>query len=293
MKKLKKLLALTLAILSYAILFCACGDEKEKPSTGNGTQTEQDGSTATVATTINAILEGKTGDVSISVKTLTKLNTSSNQTLTLGSSALQTVVINGGTNGAMLEFTGAGASAVQVHENATLVFKNLTLKDSTAVASQGYSTGYIKFGGKLRFENCKIYDGIALKNNANAEFKDCDFRSSNASKYAVWVSSGNVSFKDCTFTGTRGIKIHEEYNSDIVSVSIEDCEFENLTKNPALAIGDIRIDPENTTVSLKNCSIKNCADWGQVGSLEGIDGVYESDTPTENFIFIQENNQIN
>ncbi len=295
MKKLKKLFALTLAVLSCAILFTAC--DEEKPSTGgNGTQTEQGTTadlTATSATTINALLEGKSGELSISVKTLTKINTSSNQTLTLGSSALEKVVIDGGANGAMLEFTGAGASAVQVNPNATLVFKNLTFKDDTSVASQGYSAGYIKFGGKLRFENCKIYDGVALKNNANAEFENCSFRSSNEAKYAAWVSAGNVSFKNCTFTGTRGIKIHEEINSDVVSVAIDDCRFENLTKKPALAIGDIRIDPENTKISLKNCTIMECAAWDQVGSLEGVDGLYESDTLTSAFEFIQENNRIN
>jgi len=296
MKIFKKLFALTLAVLSCAILFTACDQEKKPSTNGDETQTEQGAkneNVATSATTINALLEGKSGEISISVQTLTRLKTSSAQTLTLGSSALEKVIIDGGANGAMLEFTGAGASAVQLHENATLVFKNLTFKDDTSVASQGHSAGYIKFGGKLRFENCKIYDGVALKNDANAEFENCSFLSSNPSKYAAWVSAGNVSFKNCSFTGARGIKIHEELNFDVISVVIDGCRFDNLTKKPALAIGDICIDPANTKISIKNCTISECGAWDNVGSLEGIDGLYEAHTLTSAFEFIQENNRIN
>ncbi|MBQ7373723.1 MAG: hypothetical protein IJW64_04080, partial [Clostridia bacterium] len=132
MKKLKKFLALALALLSCAILFTACGDDdssnSEKPQTG----TEQNGETATSVTTINALLERKTGKVTVSISTISKIQTSASGTVTLGSSTLEEAVIDGGDDGAILEFKGGGGSVLQVAQNATLIFKNLTLKDDTS-----------------------------------------------------------------------------------------------------------------------------------------------------------------
>ncbi len=291
MKKLKKFLALALALFSCAILFTACGDDDSSSSEKSQTGTEQNGETATSVTTINALLEGKTGKVTVNISTISKIQTSASSTVTLGSSTLEEAVIDGGNDGAILEFKGAGESVLQVAQSATLIFKNLTLKDDTNFANQGYPSGYLKFGGNLRFENCKLYDGVALKDGANAVFENCEFTSSASNKYAAWVSAGSVTFKNCSFTGHRAIKIHEEFNTDIESVTVDDCRFTGLKTKPAVAIGSI-LSTDNTSISIKNCTITNCEPWDNVDSLEGIDGLYEADTLTASFTFAIENTTI-
>lgn len=204
------------------------------------------------------------------------------------------IVIDGGEEGATLTATGDGIGAIQPAEGCTLVFKNLTVRDSSisSVTTEDRRTGYLEFGGKLRFENCKFACAAYLCDDADVEFIGCEFNSGEENMYAVWVSDGSVSFKDCTFEGWRAIKLYEgsdnHYTSvqahyDIVSVVVDGCAFENLKKKPGIAI-DVFAGKE-TSITIKNSEFYGCQDGDGV---DCIDGVYESDVDTSTLTFVME-----
>ena len=96
----------------------------------------------------------------------------------------------------------------------------------------------------------------------NATFENCKFlgKSNNAAnvdnEYAVWVYNGEVSFKNCYFTGARGLKTCDMYgSSDVTSVEVEECTFENLYKKPGIAI-DENLGTQ-MTVTVKNSTFIN------------------------------------
>ena len=103
------------------------------------------------------------------------------------------------------------------------------------------------------------------------------------SEYGVWVADGNATFTDCTFQGPRGLKMHEAYGSNVGTVVVENCLFDNLTKKPGIAIGTV---DATTVVSVKNSTFDNC----QAGD-QGL-YMYETDTDVTTFNFTEEGNTV-
>ncbi|MBQ4054036.1 MAG: right-handed parallel beta-helix repeat-containing protein [Clostridia bacterium] len=182
-----------------------------------------------------------------------------------------------------LTILGQGGGVVQAN-GGVLVLKNLTIYNDTHGFEQDYYRPYYaEFGGKVRFENCTIADPIQLRNDAEAEFINCEITSRKTDAYGVWVADGSARFDGCKFTGYRGLKVHEIGGMDVVNVSVENCFFENLSKKPTIAI-DIAEELSTTTIAFVNCDIYACAEWSK-DSFEGVDGFYESDQDTTTFTF--------
>ena len=194
------------------------------------------------------------------------------------------VVIEG--NGNTITATGDGVGPIRAaNEDAILIFRNVNFVDlSESYAEDAWEFTYLEFAGNLIFENCTFNSGIAF-DGVTATFNHCTFVSTASSEYSVWVSSGNVRFTNCTFAqGTRAAKIHEDYGSEVVSVSFDNCTFGPLSEKPGVAIGTLNAD---TTVSITNCTF-NSVQAGDQGMY-----IYESDTDVTTFNFVLDNNTVN
>lgn len=279
MKKIVKWIVVIVAVIVAGGLLskCVVDKKKEEPSTP-------------VADTLNARLEGASGEYELEIEGEIELVSAGEKTL-LGGENVKEIVIDGW-NEATIRAIGTGSSIVKARNNATLIFRNLTIVNALDAVG-GAWWDYLWFGGGVRFENCDIQGAIYLTGNARAEFENCTFNSGQANRYAAWVADGNASFYGCTFTGYRGLKIHEfEGGDDVVNVEVNNCLFDQLSEKPGLAIGEFFVDPLNTTVAVRNSKFNYCQPWDTEGSLVGVNGFYEADTPLENFNFITENNEI-
>ena len=182
-----------------------------------------------------------------------------------------------------LTFDGSGGGVLQAN-GGILVLKNLTIKnDTTTFEENYYRANYAEFGGKVRFENCKFECSVQLRNDADAEFINCDIKSVAADQYSVWVADGSAKFVGCTFTGYRALKVHEINGMDVINVTVEECFFDAISKKPAIAI-DIAQETSTTTIAFIRSEMYACADWAR-DSLEGVEGFYESDQATTSFDF--------
>ena len=184
-----------------------------------------------------------------------------------------------------LTATGSGVGAIRVKDG-TLTIQNVEIIDETvSYAEDSWEYGYLELGGgnadTLVFENCVFNKAIQI--SGNATFKNCKFNSNADNEYAVWVCGGSASFEDCYFTGPRGLKMHEDYGTEIVSVTIENCTFESITKKPGVAMGTLNAD---TSVTIKNSQFIDC----QAGD-QGL-YMYETDTDVTSFTFVNENNVV-
>ena len=240
--------------------------------------------------TLGGCLITANGDHELSLTGTVPLACLENETL-LGSSEVKSITVDGG-NATTLSVTGADKSVIQATNGARLTLKNLTVTDNTANTLNAWEN-YIWFGGNLRFENCTFENAIYLTANAKAEFVNCTIKSPAENQYGAWVADGTVSFESCTFTGYRGLKIHEfEGGDDVETVIVNNCLFDHLSKKPGLAIGEIIVNPLNTTICVTNSKFDECHSWDTEGSLVGVYGFYEADMPIEDFNFIAENNEI-
>ena len=206
-----------------------------------------------------------------------------------------------GVNGATLTATGQGVGSIQGAEGTTLVFKNLTIKDTSnsAGSTADRRDGYLEFGGKLRFENCTFSCATYLCDDADAEFVDCSFDSGAENMYAMWISDGSASFTNCTFTGWRAVKLYEgsdnKYTSvqshfDVENIVIDGCFFNGLKKKPGIAI-DV-FQGKETSITIKNSEFYGCKEWTR-DSYEGLVSVYESDVDTSTITLVIENVSVN
>ena len=180
--------------------------------------------------------------------------------------------------------TGSGVGAIRMANGGTLTIRNATIVDeSVSYAENSWEFGYLEFAGNLVFENVEFVNAISL-DGESAIFRNCTFNSNKDSEYAVWVSNGTAEFQNCTFSGARGIKAHEAYGSEVKSVLVNNCTFDNLTKKPGMAIGDVNAD---TSVIIKNSDFINCQ-AGDQGKF-----IYETDTDVTTFTFdVSENNEV-
>ncbi len=248
------------------------------------------GRTQTVVKTVNEQVESANGAFYLKLNGENELKVSEEEKITyLGGEKAGTLTLDGG----VINVTGSNIGVIEAANGGTLVFKNTTIKDKTENNENAAFDNYIRFGGKLRFENCTV-DSIYLKNDVEAEFIKCTFVSSMPRWYSVWVADGSASFDNCKFIGNRGLKINEfaDRKDDVERVQVKNCLFEKLTEKVGIAIGTFTVNPQNTIVSVRNCRFVDNQFWDIFGSIEGIDGMYEADMPTSEFIFENENNAV-
>lgn len=180
----------------------------------------------------------------------------------------------------------------------TNTFKNFNLKNITVIDETFYTAEngenawewtYLEFDGTNTFENVVFTDGIML--DGSNTFVDCTFTGhnndsseyGNGAMYGAWVNSGVASFTKCDFVGTRGLKAHEAYGSDVTKVTVEACSFGPLSEKPGIAIGKV---DATTAISVANSSF--------VGVQAGDQGkyIYETDTDVATFAFTLTNNSV-
>lgn len=214
----------------------------------------------------------------------------------LGLPTAATTTLNG-VSGSTIHIMGGGTGFVRAaNPEGTLVFNNITFTGEETVMNGASGLAHYRLGGKLRFENCTFNCSMFLgADDVEAEFINCKFTSMADNLYAMWISNGVSSFKNCSFTGYRAVKLHEveSKNYDIVSVTLDDCHFFDVSLKPGVSIGTIAINPDETTVVIKNCRFDRCSEGG---GEEWMDGLYESDTysngVSQSFDLQLENNRV-
>ena len=183
-----------------------------------------------------------------------------------------------------LTATGAGVGSLRAANGATLAFKDLNIVDeSVSYAENSWEFTYLEFAGNLEFENCIFNSGISLDTDngqaagVDATFTNCTFTSPNPSEYAVWVGHGTAVFNGCEFKdGTRGLKVHEAYGSDVATLEVNNCTFENLSEKPGIAVGTLN---RETVLVVDGCEFINCQPGDQGNYM------YETDTDLSTIIY--------
>ncbi|MFS2831807.1 DUF6562 domain-containing protein [Bacteroides uniformis] len=207
----------------------------------------------------------------------------------VANSVTETVTIQGEGESSVLVVKGSGVGALRAANGAKLIFKDMTILDKSESYDEGvWELTYLEFAGNLEFDNVTFKGGITLQRedndvDLNATFNNCTFITEEESVYGVWVSDGTSTFSNCKFQGTRGLKMHEYYGSEITSVTIDACEFGPLSKKPGVAIGDLNAA---TAVTIKNSSFIGCQ-AGEQGKY-----IYETDTDVSIFTFVNSNNSV-
>ena len=201
-------------------------------------------------------------------------------------SPISEVIING--NGNTLTATGAGVGSIRLANGGVLQFNDLNIVDESVSYNEGaWELTYLEFAGLLSFKDCTFNSGVQFQTEEGgslvASFEGCDFISNEASVYAAWVSDGVTSFEGCTFKGTRGLKVHEEYGSEVTRVEVDGCEFGPMSKKPGIAFGTLNAE---TTVIVKNSLFTDC----QAGDQNLY--IYETDTDVTTIDFTSQNNTI-
>lgn len=183
----------------------------------------------------------------------------------------------GANEAASITFAGYGSANPIV--DAT--FRNITIKDSTVGDNEAsWEHGHLEFENltalNVTFANTIMLDG-------DNSLTNCVMNNTVSNWYGIWIEGGNTVIKDCSFRGTRSVKIHEAYGSNVESVVIDNCVFGALSEKPGVVIGDL---DATTKVTIKNSTFVNC----QAGDQS--EYIYESDTDVTTFKFVNENNKI-
>lgn len=245
--------------------------------------------------TLKAALEAAEnvgGEVTLSLLEDVEWETGANHgstPLLAANSKVTKLTING--NNKTLTATGDGVGAIGAANDALVVFNEVNVVDkSESYVENSWELGYLEFRGKLEINNCKFNNAIMLEgesdnlsNEIDAIFNGCSFDSGKENEYALWVSEGRATVKDSTFTGTRGLKMHEAYKTDVESVTVDNCKFGPLSEKPGIAIGTVN---ESTEVTIKNSKFVDCQAGDQ--SLY----IYETDTPVDTFKFTNQDNYV-
>lgn len=195
-------------------------------------------------------------------------------------SPISKVDING--NGKSFIATGKGVGPVRLANGGLLTFNDVKIIDlSVSYAENSWEYGYLEMGGELELMDCEVVNAIQLSGNVDVE--NTTFNSNEDNQYAVWVDGGVARFTSCSFTGARGIKIHEEYGSEVEEVVVTECDFGPLTVKPGIAIGTVNAE---TTIYIGDSRFINC----QAGDQNLY--IYETDTDVSTFAFSCEDNEI-
>ena len=198
-------------------------------------------------------------------------------------SPISKVVLNG--NGKNFTATGAGVGPIRLANGGLLEFNEVNIIDkSVSYAEDAWEFTYLEFAGKLAFNECTFNSGVQFESEGlEAVFTKCRFITNEESVYAAWISDGTATFTGCTFEGTRGLKAHEDYGSEVVSVTVDGCTFGPLSKKPGIALGVLNADTE---FIIKDSKFDRC----QAGDQNNY--MYESDTDVTVFAFVLENNTV-
>lgn len=197
------------------------------------------------------------------------------------------VTLVGVTPDATLEVLGTGGGLTDVS------MKDLSVIDSTFYTSENgenaWEFTYLELEGNNTFENVVFTDGVMFEGKNTCT--NCTFMGHNndsseygtTTMYGAWVYDGKATFTGCTFTGTRGLKTHEQYGSEVISVVVKDCTFGPLSEKPGVVIGTLNAA---TTVSITDSKFVDCQPGDQSKYI------YESDTDVTTFNFIEKNNTL-
>lgn len=183
----------------------------------------------------------------------------------------------GANEAASITFAGYGSANPIV--DAT--FRNITIKDSTVGDNEAsWEHGYLEFKN-LNAVNVTFADSIML--SGDNSLMNCAMNNEVTNWYGIWIEGGNTVIKNSSFSGTRSVKIHEAYGSEVESVIIDNCVFGTLSEKPGVVIGDLNAA---TKVTIKNSTFINCQ-AGDQGKY-----IYESDTNVNTIKFTNENNNV-
>ena len=186
-------------------------------------------------------------------------------------------------NGNTITATGAGVGPIRMANGGTLVIKNAKIVDESVSYAEGsWEFGYLEFQGNVVFENVEFVNAVMVEGDS-AIFTNCTFNSNKDNEYGVWVANGDATFTGCTFAGPRGLKTHEDYGTEVGTILVDNCTFDNISKKPGVAIGDVNAD---TTITIKNSDFINC----QAGD-QGL-FIYETDTDVATFNFTCSDNEV-
>ena len=209
--------------------------------------------------------------------------------VTAANTATETVTIEGEGENSVIIVDGAGVGSIRAANGAKLIFKNITVVDNSVSYAEGsWEFTYLEFAGNLECNNVTFKGGIQLQkegdeNDLNATFTNCTFITEKSSEYSVWICDGTTTFSNCKFKGTRGLKMHEAYGSEIAVVTVDACEFGPLSEKPGIAIGTVNAQ---TAVTIKNSSFIGCQAGDQGNNM------YETDTNISTFTFVESNNSV-
>lgn len=199
---------------------------------------------------------------------------------------VKTLIVDG--NGHTITATGAGVGSIRMANGGLLVFKDVTIEDeSVSYAESSWEFTYLEFSGLLKFDNVTFKSGIQVDSDNGqspkcvAEFTNCAFISEEDDVYGAWIGHGSASFVNCTFTGTRGLKTHEAYGSQVEEIVVDNCTFGPLEKKPGIAIGTVDVA---TTITIKNSTFAG-VQAGDQGKY-----IYETDTDVTTFVFTEKDN---
>lgn len=159
-----------------------------------------------------------------------------------GALVLRNKVIKGATGTETITFKGYG-SANPIKD---LTLSNIIVKDETVGDNESaWEHGYLEFDN-LQADGVTFVDSI--QTNGSCTLNNCTFNNTVNGWYHAWVNSGSSTFTNCVFKGTRAVKIHEAYGSEVSSVTVDECVFGPLSEKPGVVIGDLNNDTTVTSL---------------------------------------------
>jgi hypothetical protein len=195
------------------------------------------------------------------------------------------VTIVGASEDATLTITGTGGGLDNIN------LKNIKVVDSTFYTSENgenaWEFTYLELGGISTFVNVAFDDGV-MSDGPMSTFVDCTFSGHNndssahgtTTMYGAWVYNGKATFTGCYFSGTRGLKVCDQYAGEVSSVVVDECVFGPLSEKPGLAIDDR--EDSSFNIVIKNSYFIGCQAGDQTAYI------YE----TDNYVPVLENNAI-
>lgn len=211
------------------------------------------------------------------------------------STDMKGVSIIGVTDDATIVVNGTGGGLANVN------LKDLKVVDETAYAYENgenaWEFTYLELEGTSTYTNVAFEDGV-LVDGVSSIFTDCSFSGHNndssnkgdTTMYGAWVYSGSASFTNCNFSGTRGLKVADQYSgSDVTKVVVDNCFFGPLSEKPGVAV-DNRLG--SLELVIKNSTFAGTqAGDAAVDTIKGVPYIYENDnrTPDTTTITLENN----
>ena len=273
------------------------GEETEgQPAESSGTVQVGNETYSSLADAIDANRD-KIDPVTMTIHGTVEWETGATHNSTPFEMATSQLTLVGADENAVFKATGVGVGAIRLAggaDNQILTFKNLKVVDESCYTYENgehaWEFTYLEFAGNIVFENVAFDDGVLFKGDT-VTCKNCSFSGhnndssalDNVTMYGAWVANGTATFEQCTFSGTRGLKTHEKYGTNVQSLIVDNCTFGPLSEKPGVVIGAL---DHATNVSVTNCSFNNC----QPGDQQK--WIYESDTDVSTFGFCLSDNVV-